>query len=636
MPDTKNPVRITDTTLRDAHQSLLATRLRTEDMEIIAPLLDEVGFHSVEMWGGATFDVMHRFLGEDPWERPRKLKKLMPNTPFQMLLRGQNLVGYRHYPDDVVEAFVEEAAEAGIDIFRVFDALNDERNFEAAFRAIKKTGKHIQGSISYSLTQRKLGGPVFNLDYYVKKAKAIENMGADSLCIKDMAGLIAPDDAYMLVKALKEEVGIPIQLHCHATSGMSCMSYFKAIEAGVDVVDCACAPLAMRNAQPATEPFLVALEGSERDPGLPLDLILKIDKELEKLTLKYGELLKMSSASMLDVEVLLHQIPGGMTSNLLSQLKEADALDKLDDVHAEVPRVRKELGYPPLVTPTSQIVGVQAVLNVLFGRYKMVTDEVKDYLYGLYGRPPAPVDAELQKKILADYPKGQTPISQRPADLLEPELEKTTKEVEEFLSCRPSRKEVLIYALYPTTGKRFLRVRHGLEEPPDEWKKATAKKEEKEEERPTETPAPVSAPTEAPQVRTFRVNIGYESFDVVVQETTSGYVPQQVVPAPAPMPQPSAPSATRQAPPKQLAQPAPSPQPAKATDGETITAPMPGTIIKYEVQKGDQVTKGQTLLILEAMKMENRIVAPRNGVVKQIAKSAGDHVKRGETLIVIG
>ncbi|HDH97454.1 MAG TPA: pyruvate carboxylase subunit B [Proteobacteria bacterium] len=632
--DKGKPVKITDTTLRDAHQSLLATRLRTEDMEIIAPLLDQVGFHSVEMWGGATFDVMHRFLGEDPWERPKRLKKLMPNTPFQMLLRGQNLVGYRHYPDDVVEAFVEEAAEAGIDIFRVFDALNDERNFEAAFRAIKKVGKHIQGSISYTLTQRKLGGPVFNLDYYVKKAKTIESMGADSLCIKDMAGLISPDDAYELVKALKEEVRIPIQLHCHATSGMACMAYIKAIEAGVDVIDCACAPLSMRNAQPAVEPFLVALEGTERDPKLPLDVILKIDKEIEKLMDKYSDLLKMSSASILDVEVLLHQIPGGMTSNLLSQLKEADALDKLDDVHAEVPRVRKELGYPPLVTPTSQIVGVQAVLNVLFGRYKMVTDEVKDYMYGLYGKPPAPVDAELQKKILADYPKGQTPITCRPADLLEPEMEKLTKEVEEFIGRKPSRKEVLIYALYPTTGKRFLRVRYGLEEPPKEWSEVPAKKEEKEEA--AEAPAPAApAQPQVPQVRTFRVNIGYESFDVVVQETTSGYVPQQIAPAP----QPVAPTAAQPSQPRPSAATPAAQKPARppeAVEGDAITAPMPGTIIKYEVQEGERVKKGQTLLILEAMKMENRIVAPKDGVVKQILKSAGDHVKRGETLIVIG
>lgn len=631
----KKPVKITDTTLRDAHQSLLATRLRTEDMEIIAPLLDKVGFHSVEMWGGATFDVMHRFLGEDPWERPKRLKKLMPNTPFQMLLRGQNLVGYRHYSDDVVEAFVEEAAEVGIDIFRVFDALNDERNFEAAFKAIKKVKKHIQGTICYSLTQSKLGGEVFNLDYYIRKARIIEDMGADSLCIKDMAGLIAPDDAYTLIKALKSEIKIPIQLHCHATSGMADMSYLKAIEAGVDVIDCACAPVAMRNAQPAVEPFLVALKGTERDPKLELSIIQEIDRELEKVLTKYEELLKLSSASTIDVEVLLHQIPGGMTTNLISQLKDADALDKLSLVLEEVPRVRKELGYPPLVTPTSQIVGVQAVLNVLFGRYEKVTDEVKNYLFGFYGRPPAQIDPELQKKILADYPKGNKPITCRPADLLKPEMEKAFRDVEEFLGKKPTRKDVLIYALYPTTGKKFLRVKYGLEKAPDEWKKSFVKKEEKKEEE----IAPIPSVAQSPQIRTFRVNIGRESFDVTVQETTKGFVAKQVAPIVSPNAQAKASAPTAATKPSASA---PTPQPAQAQQGKTlvqgeaITAPMPGTIIKYEVSEGDLVQKGQTLLILEAMKMENRIVAPKDGVVKKILKNAGDHVKRGEPLLILG
>ena len=627
-------VKITDTTLRDAHQSLLATRMRTEDMEIIAPLLDKVGFFSVEMWGGATFDVMHRFLGEDPWERPKKLKKLMPNTPFQMLLRGQNLVGYRHYPDDVAEAFVEESAEAGIDIFRVFDALNDERNFIAAFRAIKKTKKHIQGTICYSLTQSKLGGSVFNLEYYINKARIIEDMGADSLCIKDMAGLIAPDDAYTLVKTLKENIKIPIQLHCHSTSGMASMAYLEAIRAGVDVIDCACAPLALRNAQPAVEPFLVALKGSKRAPKLPLDIIQRINSKLEKILAKYEELLKLSSASFLDVDVLLHQIPGGMTTNLISQLKEADSLNKLNEVLEEVPRVRKELGYPPLVTPTSQIVGAQAVFNVLFGRYERVTDEVKNYMYGLYGRPPAPVDSELQKKILKGYSKGETPITCRPADLLKPEMEKTFKEVEEFLGRKPTRKEALIYAIYPTTGKKFLSVKYGLEKAPDEWKGTQAKKEEKKEPQPAQA-APAGAPfPQAPQMRTFRVNIGRDIFDVVVQETTKGFIAQQVTFVAGPTAQPPS-AAISKVSPTAPVQPAQMPQKPRDTTGEIISAPMPGTIIKYEVKEGEQVKKGQTLLMLEAMKMENQIVSPKDSLVKKILKNAGDHVKRGEPLIII-
>ncbi len=369
----KNPLKITDLTLRDGHQSLLATRMRTGDMEPIAPEMDKAGFHSLEVWGGATFDVPTRFLNEDPWQRLRTLKKLAPNTPLQMLLRGQNLVGYRNYADDVVETFVEHAAKTGIDIFRVFDALNDARNFQTAVKAIKKAGKHTQLSISYSLTERKMGGDVFNLDYYLEKAKEFEAMGADSLCIKDMAGLISPDDTFTLVTALKKAINIPIQLHSHYTSGMAPMSFIKAIEAGVDVIDCTLAPFALRTSHPAVEPIVVALQGTERDTGMDLKQLMELGQYFEEIAPKYRDFMATTKMSVIDTGVLMHQVPGGMISNLVSQLREADALDRIEEVYEELPRVRKELGYPPLVTPTSQIVGIQAVQNVLFGRYKVIS-----------------------------------------------------------------------------------------------------------------------------------------------------------------------------------------------------------------------------------------------------------------------
>ena len=428
----RKPVSITDTTFRDAHQSSLATRMRIEDMLPIVEQMDSAGFHSLEVWGGATFDVTTRFLNEDPWKRLKTLKRYVTKTPLQMLLRGQNLVGYRHYADDVVKAFIYHAAECGMDIFRVFDALNDERNFETSFEAIKKCGKHIQGTISYSLTERKLGGPVYNLDYFVKKARTLEKMGADSLCIKDMAGLICPEDAYELVGALKKAIKIPVQLHCHYTSGMASMSYLKAIEAGVDVLDTSLAPFALRSSQPAVEPIVVALEGTTRDTGLDLNLLSGLGKHFESIAPKYRDYLNLTKMSVIDTNVLLHQVPGGMLSNLVSQLKEANALHRLDEVYAELPRTRKDMGSPPLVTPSSQIVGTQAVQNVLFGRYEMVSAQVKDYAYGLYGKPPVPMDKEVQKKCLKGYEKGERPITCRPADILEPELEKVREEVKDI------------------------------------------------------------------------------------------------------------------------------------------------------------------------------------------------------------
>jgi pyruvate carboxylase subunit B len=463
----KNPLKITDVTFRDGHQSSLATRMRTEDMEGIAIEMNKAGFHSMEVWGGATFDVATRFLNEDPWDRPRILKRLMPETPLQMLLRGQNLVCYRNYPDDVVTAFVHHAAEVGIDIFRVFDAVNDERNFETPLKAIKECGKHAQLSICYSLTEPKMGGEVYNLDYYVSKALILQNMGADSLCIKDMAGLIAPDDAYKLTKGLKQALKIPVQLHTHYTSGMGSMSCLKAIEAGVDVIDTALAPFALRSAQPAIEPIVVALQGTPRDPGMDLAHLFKLGQYIESIAPKYREYLNDTRMAVIDTSVLMHQIPGGMTTNLVHQLREINALNRLDEVYEELPRVRKELGYPPLVTPTSQIVGIQAVQNVLAGRYKMVSRQVQDYVYGLYGKPPAPIDPDIQKLVLKNYPRGDTPITCRAADALEPELDEAkeaTKDISQDIG------DVLIYALCPITGMQFLKRKYGLEPTPPEAK----------------------------------------------------------------------------------------------------------------------------------------------------------------------
>ncbi len=364
----KNPLKITDLTFRDGHQSNLATRMRTEDMLPIAEEMNKAGFYSMEVWGGATFDVACRFLNEVPWDIPRVLKKLMPDSPRQMLLRGQNLVGYRNYADDVVTAFVHHTAEVGIDIFRVFDALNDERNLETSLKAIKECGKHAQLSICYSLTEPKMGGAVFNLDYYLNKATIFQDMGADSLCIKDMAGLIAPDDAFTLVSALKKTVKVPVLLHTHYTSGMGSMSLLKAAEAGVDIIDTCLAPFALRTSHPAVEPIIAALRGMPRDPGLDLAYLLKLGDYIESIAPKYRDFLNTTRMSVIDTNVLVHQIPGGMISNLVAQLHQSDALHRLNEVYEEVPKVRKELGYPPLVTPTSQIVGVQAVQNVLTGR----------------------------------------------------------------------------------------------------------------------------------------------------------------------------------------------------------------------------------------------------------------------------
>lgn len=639
----KNPVLITDLTLRDGHQSLFATRMRTEDMEPIAAELEKAGFWSVEMWGGATFDVPTRFLNEDPWERIRRLRKLMPKSRFQMLLRGQNLVGYRHYADDVVKAFVHHCAETGIDVFRVFDAVNDERNFEASFKAIKECGKHAQGALSYSLTQQKLGGPVYNIDYYVNKARVLQDMGADSFCLKDMAGLIAPDDAYELVKALKHALKIPVCLHSHYTSGMASMSLLKAIEAGADIVDTVVAPFGLRSSHPAIEPLLVALKGSPREVNIDLALMLKIGEYLESIAPKYRDFLDTTKFSVIDTGVLMHQIPGGMFTNLVSQLREAGELSKLSEVYAELPRTRKELGYPPLVTPTSQIVGIQAVQNVLFGRYKMISREVKDYVYGLYGRPPAPVDLEVQKIVLKGYERGETPITGRAADILPPEMEKAkeaTKDIAKDIG------DVLIYALYPTTGMRFLKWKYGKEAPPPETKPRTLADVKREDElcakakagKMIEKPV-VVAPPKGPAVRAFNVYIGDEYYKVEVEPSTGA---SAVTVSPV-LAQPVALPSAASAPPPVSAKPAdeiigkgaPRPTAPVEAGAGAVTAPMPGILVRYLVQVGQDVDVGSPVAVLEAMKMENTIASAIKGKVKSLDATAGGKVSKGDILAVI-
>src|SRR6056297_703585 len=521
--EAKNPVKIQDLTLRDGHQSLFATRGRTEDMIPVAEMMDDVGFWGVETWGGATFDAMHRFLNEDPWERIRTLKRYFKKTPFSMLLRAQNLVGYRNYADDVARAFVERSAENGIDIFRTFDALNDFRNFETVVEVIKKCGKHFQGSICYSLTEPRMGGEVYNLDYYLQKAKELEDMGADTICLKDMAGLMSPYDAFELISALKQKTDIPIHLHSHFTSGMAPMTHLKAVEAGVDIIDTCMSSYAYRTSHPAVEPLVMALLGTNRDTGFAIQDLANINDILEKQILpKYKHLLDDSKVSIIDINVLLHQTPGGMLSNLVNQLKQMDALDRIYDVYEELPRVRRELGQVPLVTPTSQIVGTQTVNNVLFDdeneRYKMITGQVKDLCYGLYGQTPAPIDPEVQKKALKGYGRGDEPYTGRPADILEPELDKARQEVEGLAK---DIDDVLIYALYPTTGKRFLRWKYSLEEPPEEVKAKTFEDVQREKELIEKAKKGLvvekperQAPTKGPGVRTFNVFVDEEYYQV--------------------------------------------------------------------------------------------------------------------------
>lgn len=444
----KKPVKITETILRDAHQSLIATRMTTEEMLPIVEKLDKVGYHSLEAWGGATFDSCLRFLNEDPWERLRKIKDKAKNTPLQMLFRGQNILGYRHYADDVVEYFVQKSVANGIDIIRIFDALNDVRNLQTAINATKKEGGHVQAAISYTIS------PVHDIAYFVKLAKEYENCGADSICIKDMAGLLVPYEAEKLVRELKNTVKVPIQLHTHYTSGVASMTYLKAIEAGVDIVDCALSPLAMGTSQPATEPLVKTLQGSDYDTGLDLDALTEIADYFKPLREKYLESGLLNTKVLgVDINTLKYQVPGGMLSNLVSQLKQQGKEDKFDEVLKEIPRVREDLGWLPLVTPTSQIVGTQAVLNVLMGeRYKMVSKETKGIVKGEYGRTPVPISDEFRKKIIGD----EEPITCRPADLIKPELEDMKKKCAEWIE---QDEDVLSYALFDQVATKYFEYR---------------------------------------------------------------------------------------------------------------------------------------------------------------------------------
>ncbi|MEE4358208.1 MAG: pyruvate carboxylase subunit B [Desulfococcaceae bacterium] len=658
-PAAKNPVKVMDLSLRDGHQSLFATRGRTEDMIPVAELMDEVGFWAIETWGGATFDTMHRFLNEDPWERLRTLKRYIKKTPFSMLLRAQNLVGYRNYADDLAEVFVERAAENGMDVFRTFDALNDYRNFETVVKGIKKAGKHFQGCICYTMTEPRLGGEVYNLDYYINKAKDLESMGADSICIKDMAGLIAPYDAYKLIKALKESVKPPIHLHSHFTSGMSPMSHLKAIEAGVDIVDTCMTPYAYRTSHAALEPLVMALLGTNRDTGFDIKKLAVINEILEKEVMpKYKHLLDDSKVSVIDINVLLHQTPGGMLSNLVNQLREMDALDKIGEVYKELPRVRKDLGQIPLVTPTSQIVGIQTVNNVLFDdeneRYKMITGQVKDLCYGLYGKTAVPINPEVQKKALKGYARGEEPISCRPAEVLEPELEKAKAEIGDLAK---DIDDQVLYAIYPVTGKKFLKWKYGVEAPPKEVLPRTMEDVKKQDELIKKAKAgklyeKKEAPEKGEATRTFNVFIDGDFFEVDVDEpggapviayqapAASAAAPAPAgAPAPAAAPKPAAPAAPKPAAPKPAAPKAaaaPAPAAAANVDGTPLNAPMPGMIVDFKKNVGDSVEKGETVVILEAMKMENALPAPVGGTIKAINFASGDSVAKNAVLCVIG
>ncbi|MGD9212733.1 MAG: pyruvate carboxylase subunit B [Desulfobacteraceae bacterium] len=659
-PKAENPVKIEDLTLRDGHQSLFATRGRTEDMIPVAEMMDEVGFWATETWGGATFDTMHRFLNEDPWERIRTLKRYIKKTPFSMLLRAQNLVGYRNYADDLAEAFVERAAENGMDIFRTFDALNDYRNFETVVPVIKKCGKHFQGCICYTMTEPRMGGEVYNIDYFVNKAKDLEAMGADSICIKDMAGLIAPYDAYNIVKALKAAVKAPIHLHSHFTSGMSPMSHLKAIEAGVDIIDTCMTPYAYRTSHAAIEPLVMTLLGTNRDTGFDIHHLAKINEILEKDVMpKYKHLLDDSKVSVIDINVLLHQTPGGMLSNLVNQLREMDALDKINEVYKELPRVRKELGQIPLVTPTSQIVGIQTVNNVLFDdeneRYKMITGQVKDLCYGLYGKTAVPIDVEVQKKALKGYERGETPISCRPAEVLEPELEKAKAEIGDLAV---DMDDLVLYAIYPVTGKKFLQWKYGKEEAPESVKPITMEQVKKREALVKKALAGELVekkvlPPMSDKARTFNVCVDKEHFEVAVDEVggspliayaqqlaaqmPAGGIPMAAPAAPAAPTATAAPVAPAAAEPEKKAEPAAAAKPAPAAvDGTPLNAPMPGMIVKFEKKVGDTVSQGETVVILEAMKMENALPAPVGGTIQSINYDSGDSVAKNDVLCVIG
>lgn len=589
----KKPLGITDVVLRDAHQSLFATRMRIDDMLPIAEKLDKVGFWSIESWGGATFDACIRYLGEDPWERIRLLKQAMPNTPQQMLLRGQNLLGYRHYADDVVNKFVERAAVNGVDVFRVFDAMNDPRNLETAIKAVLKQGKHAQGTISYTVS------PVHTIDMWVDMAKTIEDMGANSICIKDMAGLLKPYVGFELVTRLKQAVQIPIHMQCHATTGMSTATALKCAEAGIDNVDTAISSMSMTYGHSPTEAVVAILQDTDRDTGLNIDLLEEIAGYFREVRKKYAKF--EGALRGIDSRILVAQVPGGMLTNMESQLKEQGAGDKLDDVLAEIPRVREDLGFIPLVTPTSQIVGTQAVLNVLTGeRYKSISKETAGVLKGEYGAAPAPFNKALQERVL----DGKEAITCRPADLLESEMDKLTEELKKLATEKNIKlasdavDDVLTYALFPQIGLKFLENRGNPNafEPVPTGQEVAA--------------APAASADGDSGVYTVTVN----GQSYVVQVAEGGDI-SSVTPA---APVASAPAAA-----------------APAGGGEPMAAPLAGNIFKVNVAPGQQVNEGDVVIVLEAMKMETEVRAPKSGTVGQVSVKEGDAVKVGATLLTI-
>jgi pyruvate carboxylase subunit B len=602
---------ITDVALRDGHQSLLATRMRTEDMLPIAQKLDAVGYWSLEVWGGATFDTCLRYLKEDPWERLRALRAAMPNTKLQMLLRGQNLVGYRHYADDVLERFIERSASNGIDVFRIFDALNDVRNLDHAVREVKACGKHAEAAISYTVS------PVHNVDRYVDMAKRLEDLGTDTLCIKDMAGLLAPFDAYHLVRRLKAAVKVPIHLHSHYTSGMASMSALMAILGGLDMLDTAMSPLAGGTSHPATETLVASLQNTPYDTGLDLASFLPITEHFREVRRKYRQF--ESDFTGVDAEILTSQIPGGMLSNLAAQLTEQNALDRMKEVLDEVPRVREDMGYPPLVTPTSQIVGTQATLNVLTGeRYKVITNETKNYFLGLYGRAPGQVDRNIMARAIGD----EEPIKTRPADRLDPELDGIKSELP---ASAESVEDQLSFVLFPAIARDFFEAREKGDLTPEPLEAGSPKGPAIAHElhlAPVEFNLTVHGETYRVKVSgSGRKTDGRKPYYIRVNDKLEEVSLEPVQEILAGVPE--APDEQTGAKPKR-------PKPSKPGD---VAPPMPGRVVQILVGLDDQIKAGDPLLIIEAMKMESRVPAPIDGKVTAILVVEGDNVKTDETVI---
>jgi len=589
------PLKVTEVVLRDAHQSLLATRMRTEDMLPIGEKLDQVGFFSLEMWGGATFDSCLRFLNEDPWERARKLKKVIPNTPFQMLLRGQNCVGYRHYADDIVERFVKKSVDVGINIFRIFDALNDLRNIETAIKTVNKCGETVEGCISYTVS------PFHSIELYIDMARQLVDMGSDIVCIKDMAGLLTPEATRTLIREIKNSVDAPVHLHTHATTGLVGMNLQSAIDAGVDMVDTAISSLSMGTGHYATECIVAAQKGLSRDTGLDLDLLEEIANYFREVRKNYAEF--ESEFKGVDINILKSQIPGGMISNMENQLKEQNALDKLQDVLLEVPRVRKDMGYPPLVTPTSQIVGSQATLNILTGeRYKLITKETKECVLGKYGKLPASLDPDLLAKVKEN---GEV-IDCRPADLLKPEWDQV---VEDCKGKCTSEEDMLSYALFPKVALQYFENRSkGITSvkqtaaPPAQPAKPT-------------TSAPPKTVAATGGSATYTVSVNGQTFSVQV---STGDASQLSTPVPA-------------APTTSVA-----PVPTPSSGGTAIVSPLPGSVFSLKVGVGDQVSEGDVVVVMESMKMETEVHATVSGTISSIQIKEGQNVKTGDNLLVIG